>query len=255
MKLAQGDAVDAQRFCSEAARLWTEVGAPFEAARARMCLADALRASGSEQRADLELRAARAILEELHDLHSRPATPVFRPEGDSWSLEFDGHAVRVRHRKGIHYLARLIDNPGRDFHVLDLAAAEAHTDTQTELGHAASLSRVLGDAGELLDERAKDAYRRRLAEIEEDIEHARALNDTGREEQADAEREFLVRELSRAIGLRGRDRRAASPSERARVAVTRAIRHAIARIAEHDPQLADHLNRAIRTGTYCSYLP
>jgi tetratricopeptide (TPR) repeat protein len=255
VKLAQGDAVDARRFCSEAARLWTDVGAPFEAARARMCLADTLRASGSEQRADLELRAARAILDELHDLPSRPATPVFRPEGDSWSLEFHGHAVRVRDRKGIHYLARLIDNPGRDFHVLDLAAAEAHTDSQTELGHAPSLSRVLGDAGELLDERAKDAYRRRLAEIEEDIEHARALNDTGREEQADAEREFIVRELSRAIGLRGRDRRAASASERARVSVTRAIRHAIARIAEHDPRLADHLNRAIRTGTHCSYLP
>ena len=255
VKLAQGDAVDAQRFCSEAARLWTEVGAPFEAARARMCLADALRASGSEQRADLELRAAGAILDELHDPHSRPATPVFRREHDDWLLAFNGHTVRVRHRKGIHYLARLIDNPGRDFHVLDLAAANAHPDTQTQLGHAASLSRVLGDAGEMLDERAKDAYRRRLAEIEEDIEHARALNDTGREEQADTEREFIVRELSRAVGLRGRDRRAASPSERARVAVTRAIRHAIARIAEHDPQLADHLNRAIRTGTYCSYLP
>jgi hypothetical protein len=223
--------------------------------RARICLADALKASGSEQQADLELQAAHAILEELHHPHCSPATPVFRPEGESWSLEFDGRAVRVRDRKGLHYLALLIDNPGRDFHVLDLAAADAHTDTQTELGQAANLSRVLGDAGELLDERAKDAYRRRLAEIEDDIEHARALNDTRREEQADTEREFLVRELSRAIGLHGRDRRAASPSERARVAVTRAIRHAIARIADHDPQLADHLNRAIRTGTYCSYLP
>ena len=118
------------------------------------------------------------MLEALHDPHSRPATPVFRPEGDYWLLEFDGHAVRVRHRKGIQYLARLIDNPGRDFHVLDLAAADAHTDTETQLGHAGSLSRVLGDAGEMLDERAKDAYRRRLAEIEEDIEQARALNDT-----------------------------------------------------------------------------
>ena len=251
VKLAQGDTEEAQRFCSEAARLWTEIGAPFEAAHARMCLADALRASGSEQRADLELRVARAILEEMHDSHSRPGTPVFRPEGDYWTLEFDGQAVRVRDRKGIHYLARLIDNAGRDFHVLDLAAPDA----QTERGHAASLSRALGDAGELLDERAKDVYRRRLAEIEEDIEQARALNDTRREEQADAEREFLVRELSRAIGLHGRDRRAASSSERARVAVTRAIRHAIARIAEHDPQLGDHLDRAIRTGTYCSYLP
>ena len=92
-----------------------------------------------------------------------------------------------------------------------------------------------GDAGEMLDARAKDAYRRRLAEIEDDIEQARALEDTQREMQADDERDFLVRELSRAVGLHGRDRRAASTSERARVSVTRAIRQAMVRVAEHHP--------------------
>jgi hypothetical protein len=29
----------------------------------------------------------------------------------------------------------------------------------------------------------------------------------------------------------------------------------MARIGEHDPQLGEHLNRAIRTGTSCAYLP
>jgi len=107
----------------------------------------------------------------------------------------------------------------------------------------------------MLDVHAKNAYRRRLAEIEEDIEQARALGDDKREAQADAERDLLVRELSRAVGLGGRDRRAASGSERARVAVTRAIRYGIARTGEHHPQLGEHLDRAIRTGTYCAYLP
>jgi hypothetical protein len=37
--------------------------------------------------------------------------------------------------------------------------------------------------------------------------------------------------------------------------VTRAIRYAIASIGEHHPLLGEHLNRAIRTGTYCGYLP
>jgi hypothetical protein len=27
------------------------------------------------------------------------------------------------------------------------------------------------------------------------------------------------------------------------------------RIREHEPQLAEHLDRSIRTGTYCAYLP
>jgi hypothetical protein len=62
-------------------------------------------------------------------------------------------------------------------------------------------------------------------------------------------------ELSRAIGLGGRDRRAASASERARINVTRAIKVALERIAEHNPALATLLTSSIRTGTFCSYTP
>jgi hypothetical protein len=162
----------------------------------------------------------------------------------------------VRDLKGMRYLARLLADPGREYHVLDLVAAETGSGAQGDSSQAASLPRsALGDAGEILDARAKDAYRRRLAEIEDDIDQARAIGDTERAAQADAERDFLVRELARAVGLGGRDRRAASASERARVAVTRAVRQAIARIAEHHPQLGEHLSRTIRTGTYCAYFP
>ena len=271
VRLAEGDSADAERLFSEAARLWNEVGAPHEEALARTGLAEALSASGSEHEAVLELRAARTILERVEAAQttdkrpstdrtgrtsSLPRTSNVRREGDYWSLVFEGRTVRVRDLKGIRYLARLLAHPGREFHVLDLVAAETGEPAEAESNRAAGASRAaLGDAGAMLDAQAKNAYRRRLAEIEEDIEQARALEDTEREAQADAERDFLVRELSRAVGLRGRDRRAASASERARVAVTRAIRHAIARIGEHHPQLGDHLNRALRTGTYCAYLP
>jgi transcription elongation GreA/GreB family factor len=156
---------------------------------------------------------------------------------------FEGRTVHVRDLKGMRYLAQLLAHPGREFHVLDLVAAET------------GQRMALGDAGEILDERAKTAYRRRLTEIEDDIEQARALGDARREAQADAERDFLVQELARAVGLGGRDRRAASASERARSGVTRAVRQGIARIGEHHPQLGEHLNRAVRTGTYCAYVP
>jgi hypothetical protein len=49
------------------------------------------------------------------------------------------------------YLAQLLAHPGREFHVLDLVPAETGQWT------------ALGDTGEILDERAKSAYRRRLA--------------------------------------------------------------------------------------------
>jgi tetratricopeptide (TPR) repeat protein len=273
VRLADGDAAGAEQSLSEAVRLWNEVGGPYEAAVARMGLAEAHRASGSEHRAVLERQAARTILEgiqaapsvappvhvEHHDtLDEQPVASfnVFRREGDYWSVIFEGHTVRVRDLKGMRYLARLLADPGREYHVLDLVAAETGSGAQVDSRQAAGLPRsALGDAGESLDARAKDAYRRRLAEIDDDIEQARAIGDAERAAQADAERDFLVRELARAFGLGGRDRRAASASERARAGVTRAVRQAITRIAEHHPQLGEHLSRTIRTGTYCAYFP
>jgi hypothetical protein len=153
-------------------------------------------------------------------------------------------------------LARLLASPGREFHVLDLVAVEQGAWAETTPVMEAGVSRRdLGDAGEMLDARAKEAYRRRLTEIDEDLEEARALGDTSRVDQANAERDCLSRELSRAVGLGGRDRRVGSAAERARPSVTRAVRHAMGRIRAHHAPLGAHLDRAIRTGTYCAYLP
>ena len=121
---------------------------------------------------------------------------VFRRDGDYWSVIFDGHTVHVRDLKGMRYLARLLADPGREYHVLDLVASETAGVARSDSSHAARMPRsALGDAGEILDTRAKEAYRRRLAEIEDDIEQARATGDAERAAQADAEHDFLIREL------------------------------------------------------------
>ena len=261
--LADGDAPGAEQSFSQAVRLWNEVGAPYEAAVARLGLADAHHAHGRGDRADLERGAARTILDEIEAPppaapREQPVAPfsVFRREDDYWLVVFEGHTVRVRDLKGMHHLARLLADPGREHHVLDLVAAETGSGVRVDSGRADGLPRAaFGDAGEVLDARAKEAYRRRLAEIEDDIDEARAMSDGERAAQADAERDFLVRELAGAFGLGGRERRASSASERARVAVTRAVRQAMARIAEHHPRLGEHLDRTIRTGTYCAYVP
>ena len=53
----------------------------------------------------------------------------------------------------------------------------------------------------------------------------------------------------------GRDRRAASHAERARLNVTPAIRAAMANLARANPSLGRHLAATIRTGRYCCYTP
>lgn len=271
--LAGGDATGAELSLSEAVRRWTEVGAPYEVAVARTVLADAHAASGNAHRAALERDAARAAFAAIrtaptdappmspgpHDpgvLEPAAGGNTFRLDGDFWTVVFDGSTAHVRDRTGMRHLARLLADPGREHHVLDLVAAELGRATRPDDTRTADLRRsVLGDAGEMLDARAKEAYRRRLAEIDDDIEQARAVGDADRAAQATTERDFLVRELARAFGLGGRGRRASSASERARVGVTRAVRQSIARLDELHPRLGEHLRRTVRTGTYCGYFP
>jgi hypothetical protein len=187
---------------------------------------------------------------------------LFRREGEYWTVIFEGSVVRLKDAKGLRHLARLLAHPGREFHTVDLEAAERPPAPATPPG---SLGRArdgrlavradLGDAGVLLDAAAKAAYQARLAELQTELEEAERCNDPVRAAKAREERDFLVGELARAVGLGGRDRRAASHAERARLNVTRAIRAAMANLARANPPLGRHLAATIRTGRYCSYTP
>src|SRR5215207_5216905 len=159
VRLAEGDAAGAQQSLSDAVRRWNQVGAPYEAALARLGLVQAYAASGSEHRAELERHAARAILDEItaappvaspvhveyHDPVAQPVANgnVFHREGDYWSVIFDGQTVHLRDLKGMRYLARLLIDPGREYHVLDLVAAETGQGDQVDPGPPATLPRSL----------------------------------------------------------------------------------------------------------------
>ena len=112
-----------------------------------------------------------------------------------------------------------------------------------------------GDAGALLDARAKREYRARLEDLRAEIEEAEEFNDPERAVRAREEMAFIGRELSAAVGLGGRDRKAASNAERARVNVTRAVRTAIRKIAAEDASLGRELETTVHTGYFCRFEP
>ena len=65
LALAQGDAPTALSALRRAAQVWQELGAPYEAARARVLLGQACRALDDEDAAAIELDAARAAFAKL----------------------------------------------------------------------------------------------------------------------------------------------------------------------------------------------
>ena len=167
--------------------------------------------------------------------------------------------------RGLSYIAHLLGHPGEEIHVLSMASktdgeqGDAGESAEPDIEEQAAQSGLsvgrMGDAGEMLDAQAKATYKRRTAELRERLEEARELNQLERVDQLEEEIEAVGRELSRAVGLGGRDRRASSAPERARINVTRAIKIALEGIAEHNPALAALLASSIRTGALCSYTP
>jgi hypothetical protein len=165
----------------------------------------------------------------------------FVRDGDVWTITFEGVSCSLPDRKGLRDLARLVAEPGRE-----IAAQDLMTGGATVIG---------GGTGPAIDVQARDAYRRRLAEIEAELDEADGAGDRERSERLVAEQEALIAELRGAFGLGGRPRQGAVPAERARTAVRSRIRDALERIETAHPSLGRHLRRSVRTGTYCVYQP
>ena len=86
-------------------------------------------------------------------------------------------------------------------------------------------------------------------------DEAEAAGNTRRAEKANAEIEALTAELERAFGLGGRERKVGAASERARTNAQRRITHALEQVRAASPRIAEHFAAAVKTGTYCSYMP
>lgn len=175
----------------------------------------------------------------------RPSVVHLHPAGAGvWTVGVEGSTSSVRDMKGLHYLRLLLRRPGVDVPALDLSGEV--------VGHAGVAESGLG---ELVDRQALTAYRRRLADLDAELDEAREWSDEGRRVRAQAERDALVDHLAGVAGLGGRQRLVGGTAERARVAVRKAIAAAIDRVESDDPGLARLLRDSVRTGAACRYDP
>ena len=141
---------------------------------------------------------------------------------------------------GMTHLAVLVANPRQEILAAELAAGLS----------ALGAGGEGGSAHPVLDQAAITEYRNRLKRLDAELDQRKPGD-----EEARAERDWLVAQLASAAGFGGRVRSFPDQGERARVAVGKAIRRALARITEADPILGDHLRQTVHTGVRCSYWP
>jgi TolB-like protein len=165
--------------------------------------------------------------------------PKFQPNGDVWNLHYKNKSVILKDVKGYHDIHKMLSEPIKEFHCLDLMSSTIEEKS----------------AAETLDQKAKAQYLKRIQELQEEIEEAETLQNGEKIGLLQEEYDFIVSHLSNSTGLAGKSRKVGSTMEKARSAVTWRIRSAIKKIDQHHTALANHLSKSIKTGTFCSYTP
>jgi hypothetical protein len=164
--------------------------------------------------------------------------------GRKWRLAWQDRSALMEDSIGMTHLAVLVANPRQEILAADLAAGLA----------ALGVAGEGGSAHPVLDQAAIAEYRSRLKRLDAELDQREPADEQDRS-AARAERDWLMAQLASAAGFSGRVRSFPDQGERARVAVGKAIRRALAKIGETDPILGEHLRQTVHTGVRCSYWP
>ncbi len=186
-----------------------------------------------------------------------------RTRAGTWMIFFEGSlCTPFQDSQGLHYLKHLLREQGKTLSAVELSALfnqpDVSSEQQTAIALLASNSEdheddaeslhvtFGGDAGEAIDKQARDAYRKQLQTLKEQLDEAKEFGDTGQVEQLSEERDFLLKELGAATRPDGRLRIDKSTAKRAYDAVNKALKKAQDDLSKHCPDLAQHLTDSLK---------
>lgn len=156
-----------------------------------------------------------------------------------WQMTYQQKTVFLPDKKGYYDLAQLLDAQNEKISALELIGSRLLTEHKART----------------LDQKALDAYKKRLLSLQEDIALFDERNDYENLRKSQEEYDELLQFVSRSMNVKGQPKKFTDNADKARSAVTWRIRHAIKTIKEVHPDLSDHLSSFISTGHYCSYQP
>lgn len=206
------------------------------------------------------------ILPEEYKSGGKSDIPVFKKDGERWTLCFNGETKYVNHKVGMDYIEHLLRNPRTEFPVMllelqvrgQLPPEKDNVDAKTSDDELAKqgMSIDMGDTQEtVIDQQTVDECTRNIEELEEKLQRAKDRNDQGRIEEYGFELSNLKSYLSSSLGLDGKPRKVAGRTEKVRKKVLNAITRARNAIIKAHPNLGEHLKRSLETGNHMTYNP
>jgi hypothetical protein len=161
---------------------------------------------------------------------------LFAPSGDGYDIRGFKESGHLGGSKGLRVIARLIRTPDNHVSMLELSEAD---------------DRIKADRRgkqKVFDAQAKNEIKKRIDELQADLEQAREENNTVEVAVTQKQLEELKTHLFRAVGVSGKDRDLNNPFNRLRSRISNQLRRVYEKLREANPpmkQLAEHFERAI----------
>jgi hypothetical protein len=165
---------------------------------------------------------------------------IFRREGESWVIVYEGKKIRMKDRKGLHHIAILLEHPDKD-----LSPFEVEKNTN-------SIPREAPD--KMIDPKAQNEIRQQIEDLQVRLDEDDFPDPEQRLDVRDElEKLKIYSRQNQRLGGGARDMNSAF--EKARKRVSKAIRSSLANIKKEHRTLGLHLERAIHTGRILKYTP
>ncbi len=173
---------------------------------------------------------------------------VFIKKSDYWIVQFDNKLIplEVRGNKGLEYIACILDNQGKDLHVLQLVELIKKRDPSKM-----EYSKEYTDYG--LDREYIQELGSRTQELQEELDDDEIPKSDEIIAEMTKEIEDINKVLSAGTEKGGKPRKMKDNAERARRSVTKIINESLGKIKTDHPSLWEHFNIYLNIGTYCSY--
>jgi len=173
---------------------------------------------------------------------------VFCKQGHVWVVKYQGNFTLLNDERGMSHIHRLLQKPNDTISAIELYRS-------TEGPGQETLSIDSFTLQDVVDEATLRSCNERLSEITSELEEAESNNDLGTVQRLSEQREAIQKYIRQSQMLSGQSTTFSDTADKARKAVSNAIKRALGSIEKEIPALYLHLKNSINAGTQLVYQP
>jgi hypothetical protein len=179
---------------------------------------------------------------------------VFRQEGPTWMIMYEGKTLRGLKGRGFRHIHFLVSQPRKEFTAYELMQEldgynPEETTKDLSFIDLSTKEPIKGKeflgVNEIIDEKAMEDFKRHRRSLVEELEDAVNCNDLERRARAQEELKDFDEQMISYMGKGGKGRKFVNNRQRTITTISKRIRRAVDSLEEHNKEIHRHFKKAL----------